>query len=466
MSHTDKLIATDIESYLEKHLRKDLLRFLTCGSVDNGKSTLIGRLLYDSKLIYEDQLAAVVSDSRKFNTTSNDFDLSLLVDGLQAEREQGITIDVAYRYFSTDKRKFIIADSPGHEQYTRNMLTGASNCDLAIVIVDASQGIQTQTKRHSYLCSLIGIKHIIVAVNKMDLVNFDQSVYRAIKKEYKEMSVTFGFKDVRFVPVSALDGDNVVTQSKNTPWYPGSPLMRLLETIETSNKIQAEPMRFPVQYVNRPNSDFRGYCGTVKSGTVQIGDKVTVLPSNLTTTVKSILSTEGETNKAYAGEAITLLFNDELDISRGCVISSAGSLPEATNEFQANVVWFNPAPLRPEYEYMFKFASKKCTGKIQSVQFQVDVNSLERTKSDSLFMNDIGSAEIKLNELVAVDSYTHLPGTGSFIVIDRMSKATVGAGMVTQAKSSGLIDRVYSQSDIDMNQYIRKHYPEWGCLKI
>lgn len=317
MSHSSDLIATDIEAYLKVHENKDLLRFLTCGNVDDGKSTLIGRLLFDSKLIYEDQMAAIEKDSQKFNTTDEAFDLALLVDGLQSEREQGITIDVAYRYFSTDKRKFIIADTPGHEQYTRNMVTGASTCDLAIVMVDARHGIQTQTKRHSYICSLLGIKHIIVAINKMDLMEYSQEVYQKIKADYREMAKNFNIDDIRFVPISALKGDNVVTPSENMDWYPGATLMKLLETVKVDQDKDLEHMRFPVQYVNRPNLDFRGFCGTLASGIIQVGDEVTALPSGKTSRIKSVFTHDGELETAYPGKAITITLEDEIDVSRG-----------------------------------------------------------------------------------------------------------------------------------------------------
>lgn len=469
MSHSSELIAKDIEAYLKVHENKDLLRFITCGSVDDGKSTLIGRLLFDSKLIYEDQMAAIEKDSQKFNTTDKDFDLALLVDGLQSEREQGITIDVAYRYFSTDKRKFIIADTPGHEQYTRNMVTGASTCDLAIVMVDARHGIQTQTRRHSYICSLLGIKHIIVAINKMDLMEYSQEVYQTIKAEYREMAKDFNIDDIRFVPISALNGDNVVTPSEAMDWYPGATLMKLLETVKIDKDQNLEHMRFPVQYVNRPNLDFRGFCGTLSSGVVSVGDSITALPSGKTSTVKSIYTYDGELNIAQPGMAITLTLNDEIDISRGDVIVHTGQEPAVSNHCEAHVVWMDDSPLRTNKEYNFKFATKSCTGKVAALHHKVDVNTLERSqdKLESLALNEIASASIKLAEKVVMDDYQSLPNSGAFIIIDRHTNVTVGAGMVNSINEAEQgVTREYTQAEKDLNAYVRKHYPEWGCLAI
>lgn len=466
MSHSSELIAQDIEAYLKVHENKDLLRFITCGSVDDGKSTLIGRLLFDSKLIYEDQMAAIEKDSQKFNTTDKDFDLALLVDGLQSEREQGITIDVAYRYFSTDQRKFIIADTPGHEQYTRNMVTGASTCDLAIVMVDARYGIQTQTRRHSYICSLLGIKHIIVAINKMDLMEYSQEVYQTIKAEYREMAKDFNIDDIRFVPISALNGDNVVTPSEAMDWYPGATLMKLLETVKIGQDQNLEHMRFPVQYVNRPNLDFRGFCGTLSSGVVSVGDSITALPSGKTSTVKSIYTYDGELNIAQPGMAITLTLNNEIDIARGDVMVYTGQEPAVTNHCEAHVVWMDDSPLRTNKEYNFKFATKSCTGKVAALHHKVDVNTLElsQDKLESLALNEIASASITLAEKVVMDNYHSLPNSGAFIIIDRHTNVTVGAGMVNSVNEAeqGSV-REYTQAEKDLNAYVRKHYPEWGC---
>ena len=469
MSHSSELIAEDIDAYLKVHENKDLLRFLTCGNVDDGKSTLIGRLLFDSKLIFEDQMAAIEKDSKKFNTTDGDFDLALLVDGLQSEREQGITIDVAYRYFSTDKRKFIIGDTPGHEQYTRNMVTGASTCELAIVMVDARYGMQTQTKRHSYICSLLGIKHIIVAINKMDLMDFSEEVHNKIQADYLEMSKDFGIDDIRFVPLSALNGDNVVNVSDNTPWYKGETLMRLLETVEIDRDRDVNHLRFPVQYVNRPNLDFRGFCGTVASGTVKVGDTVVALPSGKRSKVKTIYTFDGDLEQAQSGQAITITLEDEIDVSRGDMLVHAGFEPAVTNAMNAHVVWMDENPLRVNKDYLFKFATKSCVGKIDEIEHKVDVNTLKEHahKSATLELNEIALASLKLADIVAVDAYQQLPATGSFIIIDRLTNVTVGAGMVTEAKvADQSASRSYSESEKDLNAYVRKHFPEWGCAEI
>lgn len=470
MSHSSELIAQDIEAYLKVHENKDLLRFLTCGNVDDGKSTLIGRLLYDSKLIYEDQMAAIEKDSQKFNTTDGAFDLALLVDGLQSEREQGITIDVAYRYFSTDKRKFIIADTPGHEQYTRNMATGASTCDLAIVMVDARRGIQTQTRRHSYICSLLGIKHIIVAINKMDLMEYSQDVYQQIKADYREMAKSFDIDDIRFVPISALKGDNVVTPSEKMDWYPGATLMKLLETVKVDKDKDLKHMRFPVQYVNRPNLNFRGFSGTLASGLVQVGDDVTALPSGKTSKIKSIYTYDGELQTAQPGQAITLTLEDEIDVSRGDMIVHTGHEPKVSNHCEAHVVWMGETPLFTHKEYLFKFATKSCNGKVSGIKHKVDVNTLKKhaENAETLELNEIALANIKLTDKIAIDEYNALPQTGAFIVIDRISNVTVGAGMVAAIsdKAHKSDDRVYTESEKALNAFIREQFPEWGCKEI
>lgn len=470
MSHSSDLIAKDIEAYLKVHENKDLLRFLTCGNVDDGKSTLIGRLLYDSKLIYEDQMAAIEKDSQKFNTTDEAFDLALLVDGLQSEREQGITIDVAYRYFSTDKRKFIIADTPGHEQYTRNMVTGASTCDLAIVMVDARRGIQTQTRRHSYICSLLGIKHIIVAINKMDLMEYSQEVYQKIKADYREMAKNFNIDDIRFVPISALKGDNVVASSEKMDWYPGATLMKLLETVKIHKDKNLEHMRFPVQYVNRPNLDFRGFCGTLVSGKIQVGDDVTALPSGKSSKVKSVLTYDGELTTAQPGQAITITLEDEIDISRGDMIVHSGHEPNVANQFEAHLVWMDEHPMHIHKEYLFKFATKTSTGKVSGIAHKVDVNALEKHAEDakSLELNEIALVNIELTDNVAIDEYQKLSQTGAFIVIDRFNNVTVGGGMVSKIcdGNSNSNERVYTESEIALNKLIRQQFPEWECKSI
>ena len=469
MSHSSDLIAQDIEAYLKVHENKDLLRFLTCGNVDDGKSTLIGRLLFDSKLIYEDQMAAIEKDSEKFNTTDESFDLALLVDGLQSEREQGITIDVAYRYFSTDKRKFIIADTPGHEQYTRNMVTGASTCDLAIVMVDARYGIQTQTRRHSYICSLLGIKHIIVAINKMDLMDYSQEVYQSVKADYREMAKNFNIDDIRFVPISALKGDNVVTPSENMDWYPGATLMKLLETVKVDQDKDLEHMRFPVQYVNRPNLDFRGFCGTLASGQISVGDEITAFPSGKSSVVKSIFTYDGELKSAQPGQAITITLGDEIDVSRGDMIVHKDVEPQLTNKLDAHIVWMDENPLRSHKEYTFKFATKSCAGKVSAIKHKVDVNTLEQhaEKSETVELNEIALTSVKLTDQIAIDCYMDLPQTGAFVVIDRYTNVTVGAGMVVSTTTGTSEDnRIYTQAEKDLNTYVCKHFPEWDCKEI
>lgn len=431
MSHQSDLIATDITAYLAQHERKEMLRLLTCGSVDDGKSTLIGRLLHDSKMIYEDQLAAIQKDSMKVGTTGGKLDLALLVDGLQAEREQGITIDVAYRYFSTAKRKFIIADTPGHEQYTRNMATGASTCDLAIILIDARHGVQVQTRRHSFITSLLGIKHIVVAVNKMDLVDYNQEVFEQIKADYLAFSEKLKPAEFHFVPMSALDGDNVVNPSNNMPWYEGPVLMQLLENVQIAEDRNYDDFRFPVQYVNRPNLNFRGFCGTVSSGVVRKGDEITVLPSNKKSRIKSIVTFDEELELAYADMAITLTLEDEIDISRGDMIVHRGNLPAVGEEFEATVVWMTEDQLLPGKLYDFKLGTKTVSGRVSTIKHQIDVNTLEERPAPALELNEIALCEISVDEPVCMDSYDKNRSTGAFIVIDRLSNVTVGAGMIS-----------------------------------
>lgn len=432
MSHQSELISTDIHAYLAQHERKELLRLLTCGSVDDGKSTLIGRLLHDSKMIYEDQLAAIEADSVKSGTTGGKLDLALLVDGLQAEREQGITIDVAYRYFSTAKRKFIIADTPGHEQYTRNMATGASTCDLAVILIDARHGVQTQTKRHSFIASLLGIRHIIVAVNKMDLVDFSEDVFNEIKTDYLKFSERLDPADYHFIPMSALNGDNVVNPSESTPWYDGPTLMAILETVEIAGDRNFDDFRLPVQYVNRPNLNFRGFCGTIASGVVRKGDEIVVLPSGKKSHVKSIVTYDEELELAHAEMAVTLTLEDEIDVSRGDMIAHSDNVPTAAETFEANVVWMTDAPLLPGKDYDFKLGTKTVTGKVSTIRHQIDVNTLQTSPAPALELNEIGLVEINVDQIVCFDGYRENRATGSFIVIDRLSNVTVGAGMISQ----------------------------------
>jgi len=435
MSHQSELIATDINAYLAQHERKELLRLLTCGSVDDGKSTLIGRLLHDSKMIYEDQLAAIKADSVKSGTVEGELDLALLVDGLQAEREQGITIDVAYRFFSTAKRKFIIADTPGHEQYTRNMATGASTCDLAIILIDARYGVQTQTRRHSFIASLLGIKHVIVAINKMDLVDYSQEVFEQILNDYLEFARNLDIPDIRFLPISALLGDNVVNKSEAMPWFAGDPLMVTLETVEIAADKNFRDLRYPVQYVNRPNLNFRGFCGTVESGVVRKGDEITALPSGRTSRVKSIVTFDEELELAHAGMAVTLTLEDEIDISRGDMIVHSDNLPAQGDTFEATVVWMTDTPLLPGKMYDFKLNTVQVPGRVSSIRHRVDVNTLKTHPAPGLELNEIGFCEITLDRKVCYDGYQGNHGTGSFIVIDPITNVTIGAGMVSCEES-------------------------------
>ncbi len=432
MSHQSDLISEDILAYLGQHERKELLRFLTCGNVDDGKSTLIGRLLHDSKMIYEDHLEAITRDSKKVGTTGEDIDLALLVDGLQAEREQGITIDVAYRYFSTAKRKFIIADTPGHEQYTRNMATGASTCDLAIILVDARYGVQTQTRRHSYIASLLGIKHIVVAINKMDLKGFDEGVFEEIKADYLKFAEGIALKpsSLHFVPMSALKGDNVVNRSERSPWYTGQSLMEILETVEVAGDRNLTDLRFPVQYVNRPNLNFRGFAGTLASGIVHKGDEVVVLPSGKSSRVKSIVTFEGELEQAGAGQAVTLTMEDEIDISRGDLLVHADNVPTVTDSFDAMLVWMAEEPMLPGKKYDIKRATSYVPGSIASIVHKVDVNTLAEGPGSALALNEIGRVKVALDTAIALDGYDSNRTTGAFIVIDRLTNGTVGAGMI------------------------------------
>jgi bifunctional enzyme CysN/CysC len=430
MSHQSELIATDIHAYLAQHERKELLRFLTCGSVDDGKSTLIGRLLYDSKMIYEDQLAAIHRDSLVHGTTGGAFDPALLTDGLKAEREQGITIDVAYRYFSTAKRKFIIADTPGHEQYTRNMATGASTCDLAIILIDARHGVLTQTRRHSFIVSLLGIRHVVVAVNKMDLVDYSQEVFERIKADYSAFSARLEMDDIHFIPLSALKGENVVDRSANMPWYEGTTLMHLLENVHIAADRNLIDFRFPVQWVNRPNLDFRGFCGTVASGIVRRGDEVMALPSRKTSRVKSIVTRDGEVDEAFAPQSVTLTLADEIDVSRGDMLVHPGNVPRLEQRFEAMLVWMNDEPMVPGKQYLFKCTARTAPGTVHTLRYQLDVNTLHRKDSPALRLNEIGRCAVHLNQPIAFDGYRRNRVTGAFIVIDRLTNATMGAGMI------------------------------------
>ena len=430
MSHQSSLIASDIDTYLAQHERKELLRFITCGSVDDGKSTLIGRLFYESKMIYEDQLAAIRKDTSRYGTTGEDVDLALFTDGLEDERQQGITIDVAYRYFSTDRRKFIIADTPGHEQYTRNMATGASTADLAIILVDARHGVLPQTKRHSFIVSLLGIKHIVVAINKMDIVGYDQAVFERIKADFINFASRLDLPDVHFMPISALKGDNVVTNSPNMPWYTGSPLMTLLETVYIGSDRNLEDFRFPVQLVLRPNLDYRGFAGTIASGIIRRGDEILSLPSRKKSRVKSIVTFDGELDEAFAPQSITLTLEDEIDSSRGDMLVRPGNVPKVDQRFEAMVVWMAEEPLVPGRQYLFKQTSKVVPGAVSTLRYRVDINTLHSQPAPTLSLNEIGRCTVTLTSPIAHDTYRRNRTTGGFIMIDRLTSATVAAGMI------------------------------------
>ena len=455
-----------IETYLKNQQHKSLLRFLTCGSVDDGKSTLIGRLLHDSRQVYEDHLNTLKSESQKIGTTGEKLDFALLVDGLQAEREQGITIDVAYRYFSTAKRKFIIADTPGHEQYTRNMATGASTCDLAIILIDARRGVLEQTRRHSFIASLLGIRQFIVAVNKMDLVNFDEKVFNSIKTEYLGFAAGLPKIDIKVVPISALDGDNLVTKSEQMPWYAGEPLLTLLENAEVGTRNVDLPFRMPVQLVSRPNLDFRGYMGTIAAGVVKPGDVVKVLPSGKESKVKRIVTFDGDLDYALPGEAVTLTLEDEIDISRGDLLVAPEADTSITQRVLANVVWMTEEPLQPHRQYDIKLATRKTRGHVDAIRHRIDVNTLEQHEATELKLNEIGLLELSLTNQIGVDPYDKVRDTGSFIVIDRLSNVTIGAGMVVEALADKTTKTQFSEFELELNALVRKHVPHWQALDI
>ena len=446
---TNNKISTDIESYLKEHENKDMLRFLTCGSVDDGKSTLIGRMLYDSKMIFDDQLASAESESKKYGTTGKKIDMALLVDGLQSEREQGITIDVAYRFFATDKRKYIIADTPGHEQYTRNMVTGASTADVAIILIDARKSILTQTRRHSFIVNLLGIKHVIVAINKMDLVEYSEDVFNEIKQAYTELADKLDIKSRYFIPLSALDGDNVVNKSKHTPWYKGKPLLELLDTMDISKEIKEEEFRFPVQYVNRPNLDFRGFCGTVAAESVKVGDDITALPSGKSTKVKSIINAGDEAQVAQAKMAITITTTQEVDISRGDMLVHTKSMPRVSNSLKVMIVWMDEKPMSLDKTYDIKIATSVIVGSFEHINYKVDVNTYKREQVTQLELNDIASCKILLTRPIAADKYKDNRLTGSFIVVDRITNNTVGAGMIVDV-SKRESDKVKEENIYDV----------------
>ncbi|MGJ8525029.1 Sulfate adenylyltransferase subunit 1 [Halomonadaceae bacterium LMG 33818] len=473
MSNESELIAADIDRYLREQEQKGLLRFITCGSVDDGKSTLIGRLLHDSKMIFEDQLAAITRDSRTRGTTGDRVDLALLVDGLQSEREQGITIDVAYRFFSTDRRKFIIADTPGHEQYTRNMATGASTASLAVILIDARYGVQTQTRRHSFICDLLGIRRFVIAVNKMDLVDFDQARFEEIQKEYLAFAEKLNVPDISFIPLSALEGDNVVDRSDKTPWYykdpDAKPLLELLETIDIESDKNFDQTRLPVQYVNRPNLDFRGYAGTIEAGVLRPGLPVKALPSGQHSTIKSIVTYDGDLERAYPGQAITVTLDDEIDVSRGDWLVGADDEVALNDAFDADLVWMSDQPLTPGRQYDLKLATRDATGEVSDILYGIDVNTLGHYEADKLTLNDIARVRVGLTQTLPLDHYRAVPGTGSFIVIDRLSNITVGAGMIRDVDvvAEGAATSVdWAGFEMELNALVRRYFPHWEAKDI
>ncbi len=429
MSYQDEMIGRDILGYLQAQETKSFLRFITCGSVDDGKSTLIGRLLYDSKLIYEDQLESVTKESLKSGTQGDDIDLALLVDGLAAEREQGITIDVAYRYFSTNKRKFIVADTPGHEQYTRNMATGASTADVAILLIDARHSVQVQTRRHSIIAALLGIKHMVVAINKMDIAEYSQSVFNAIEEEYRAFAKDLDFTDITCIPMSALKGDNVTTKSKNMDWYRGPSLLAYLETVNLTRD-KGVNFRMPIQWVNRPNLNFRGFSGTIASGQITPGDEIIVIPSGKRSHVKEIVTMDGNLNKACEAQAITLTLTDEIDISRGDMICGTDSPAEQSDQFLAKILWMSDKPMLPGRSYLIKTTNKTVSGIITKLKHKINVNDFTHVAGNTLALNEVGVCNISLGQSIAFDPYMKNRTTGSFILIDRQSNETIGMGLI------------------------------------
>lgn len=443
MAHQSELIEHDILAYLKSQEEKSLLRFITCGSVDDGKSTLIGRLLWDSKMVFEDQLAALEADSKKVGTQGGAIDYALLLDGLQAEREQGITIDVAYRFFSTDKRKFIVADTPGHEQYTRNMVTGASTAKVAVILVDARKGLLTQTRRHSFLVSLVGIKHVLLAVNKMDLIEYDQQRFNDIVADYQLFADPLGFTSITAIPISALNGDNMIEASIHTTWYSGPTLMEYLETVQVEGDNRHQPFRMPVQWVNRPHLDFRGFCGTIAAGTIRPGDVLQVASSGKTSNVARIVTMNGDLPEATTGQAITLTLTEEIDISRGDLLTTPDTPPLHTRHPEAHLVWMSDEALRPGQIYLVKTATAITPGRVTRVEYAVDVNTLEQKQTPTLGLNEIGVARLELDRPVSFDPYRQNRDTGSFILIDRFTNATVAAGMVISGSPGDVTETPY-----------------------
>ena len=448
MAHQSDLIAEDILAYLKSQEEKSMLRFITCGSVDDGKSTLIGRLLWDSKMIFEDQLAALESDSKKVGTQGEKIDYALLMDGLQAEREQGITIDVAYRFFSTDKRKFIVADTPGHEQYTRNMVTGASTADVAVILIDARKGILTQSRRHSYLVSLVGIRNVVLAINKMDLVDYSAARFAEIRQEYELFAASLGFASITAIPISALEGDNVLERSSRTPWYDGPTLMEFLETVEIATAAANLPFRLPVQWVNRPNLDFRGFSGTIASGTIRPGDEVVVPASGQKSRVRRIVTFDGDLQEASAGEAVTLTLEDEIDISRGDLLVAVAGRPAYADQFEAHLVWMQDEPLLVNRDYLLKIGATTLPVQVSELKHKININTLEEEGGKTLSLNEIGVCLLSASKAIAFDPYRENRAGGAFILIDRFSNATVAAGMI----DSALRRRSRHWSEVEVDQ--------------
>ena len=431
MAHVSELISTDIDSYLKSHEEKSLLRFITCGSVDDGKSTLIGRMLYESQMLFDDQLSALKNDSKKLGTQGDEIDFALLVDGLAAEREQGITIDVAYRFFSTDKRKYIVADTPGHEEYTRNMATGASTADVAIILIDAKQGVLTQTRRHSFIVSMVGVKKVLLAVNKLDLVDYSEDVYRQIVSDYSDFAESaLDIESITAVPISALLGDNVVERSENTPWYNGETIMQYLENIEVQNQRKQGSFRMPVQWVNRPNPNFRGFSGLIASGETKIGDKVRLHPGGKESTIESIVTWEGELQQASAGQSVTITLNDEIDVSRGDIITTPTDPCGESDQFQSRILWMSADAMIPGRQYIFKSNTQSATLTLGKLKHRIEVNTLDHLPAKTLELNEIGVCNISLDKRIAYDSYDNNQTLGGFIVIDRLSNNTVGMGLI------------------------------------
>jgi sulfate adenylyltransferase subunit 1 len=468
MAHQSDLIAENIEEYLTQHEHKDLLRFITCGSVDDGKSTLIGRLLHDSKMIFEDQLAAITKESKSMGKAGEgELDLALLVDGLASEREQGITIDVAYRFFSTDKRKFIIADTPGHEQYTRNMATGASTAHLAIILIDARKGVLTQTRRHSFICSLLGIKNVVVTVNKMDAVDYSEDVFNNIKQDYSKFAKQLNIPEIKFIPLSALKGDNVVNKSAQLSWFSGPTLMEWLDLVQVSPHAAFNGVRLPVQTVIRPDLNYRGFAGTLRNGPLVIGDLITSFPSGKSSKVKSIHIAGAFSERAITGQPVVVELEDEIDASRGNILAN-GTPPVLAKRTVSDIIWMAEEQLNPGKEYLIKCGHLTTPGRLEDIEYKVDVNTLEHTQVGVLALNEIGRCVLNTNEALIFDSYDELRSTGNFIIVDRLTNVTVGVGMLRGKSNADTqhVGRDYSTSEKALNAYVREHFPEWDCKEI